>query len=77
MFDAISVTAERLASSRIVCGLSDKLTPDVQSKLTGEAWERLPEPKSRLVMEVRLPNGVAREYYLGPHAPACAIRTWI
>jgi len=69
VFDAIVVTAERLESSRIVCGLSNKLTPDEQGKLTGDAWERLPEPKPRLVMEVRLPNGVSREYYLGPHLP--------
>jgi amino acid transporter len=69
VFDAIMVTAQRLESSRIVCGLSNKLTPDEQAKLTGDAWERLPDPKPRLVMEVRLPNGVAREYYLGPHAP--------
>jgi len=69
VFDSIMVTAERLESSRIVCGLSNKLTPDEQAKLTGDAWERLPEPKPRLVMEVRLPNGVAREYYLGPHTP--------
>lgn len=69
VFDAIIVTAQRLESSRIVCGLSNKLTPDEQAKLTGDAWERLPEPKPRLVMEVRLPNGVSREYYLGPHAP--------
>jgi amino acid transporter len=69
VFDAILVTAQRLESSRIVCGLSNKLTPDEQAKLTGDAWERLPDPKPRLVMEVRLPNGVAREYYLGPHAP--------
>ncbi len=52
----------RLESSRIVCGLSNKLTPDEQGKLTGDAWERLPEPKPRLVMEVRLPNAVSREY---------------
>ena len=69
VFDSIVVTAQRLESSRIVCGLSNKLTPDEQAKLTGDAWERLPEPKPRLVMEVRLPNGVAREYYLGPHTP--------
>jgi len=69
VFDSIVVTAERLESSRIVCGLSNKLTPDEQAKLTGDAWERLPEPKPRLVMEVRLPNGLAREYYLGPHTP--------
>jgi hypothetical protein len=69
VFDSIVVTAQRLESSRIVCGLSNKLTPDEQGKLTGDAWERLPEQKPRLVMEVRLPNGVSREYYLGPHLP--------
>jgi len=69
VFDSIVVTAQRLESSRIVCGLSNKLSPDEQAKLTGDAWERLPDPKPRLVMEVRMPNGVAREYYLGPHLP--------
>lgn len=69
VFDAIMVTAQRLEASRIVCGLSNKLSPDEQAKLTGDAWERLPEPKPRLVMEIRLPNGVGREYYLGPHTP--------
>ena len=69
VFDSIVVTAQRLESSRLVCGLSNKLAPDEQAKLTGDAWERLPEPKPRMVMEVRLPNGVSREYYLGPHLP--------
>ena len=69
VFDAIVVTAQRLESSRIVCGLSNKLSPDEQAKLTGDAWERLPDPKPRLVLEVRMPNGVSREYYLGPHTP--------
>jgi len=69
VFDAIVVTAQRLESSRIVCGISNKLSADEQAKLTGDAWERLPEPKPRIVMEVRLPDGVAREYYLGPHTP--------
>ena len=69
VFDAIVVTAHRLESSRIVCGLSNKLSPDEQAKLTGDAWERLPDPKPRLVLEVRMPNGVSREYYLGPHTP--------
>ena len=69
VFDSIIGTAQRLESSRIVCGLSNKLSPDEQAKLTGDAWERLPDPKPRLVMEIRLPNGVSREYYLGPHTP--------
>ena len=69
VFDAIVVTAHRLESSRIVCGLSNKLSPNEQAKLTGDAWERLPDPKPRIILEVRLPNGVSREYYLGPHTP--------
>jgi amino acid transporter len=69
VFDGIVVTAQRLGSSRIVCGLSNKLTTDEQAKLTGDAWERLPEPKPRLVIEIHEPNGKVREYALGPHTP--------
>jgi amino acid transporter/nucleotide-binding universal stress UspA family protein len=69
VFDAIVVTAQRLDSSRIVCGLSNKLTSDEQAKLTGDAWERLPEPRPRLIIEVHEPDGKVREYPLGPHAP--------
>ncbi|MEY2414499.1 MAG: hypothetical protein QOD84_3105 [Acidobacteriaceae bacterium] len=69
VFDAIIGTGQRLESSRIVCGLSNKLSADEQAKLTGNAWERLPDPKPRLVLEVRMPNGVSREYFLGPHTP--------
>ena len=69
VFEAIVVTAQRLNSSRIVCGLSNKLTADEQAKLTGDAWERLPEPRPRLVLEVHAPSGSVHEYPLGPHAP--------
>jgi len=69
VFDAIVVTAQRLGSSRIVCGLSNKLSADEQAKLTGDAWERLPEPRPRLVLEVHAPDGTIYEYPLGPHTP--------
>ena len=69
VFEAIIATAQRLDSSRIVCGLSNKLTSDEQAKLTGDAWERLPEPRPRLILEVHEANGKIREYPLGPHAP--------
>ena len=69
VFEAIVVTAQRLDSSRIDCGLSNKLTTDEQAKLTGDAWERLPEPRPRLTLEIHAPNGTVREYLLGPHAP--------
>src|ERR1700689_1500315 len=69
VFDAIMVTAQRLDSSRVICGLSNKLTGDEQAKLTGDAWERLPEPRPRLTLEVCAPDGTIREFSLGPHAP--------
>jgi len=69
VFEAIIVTAQRLDTSRIVCGVSNKLTSDEQAKLTGDAWERLPEPRPRLTLEIHEPNGKIREYLLGPHAP--------
>jgi amino acid transporter len=69
VFEAIMVTAQRLASSKIVCGRSNKLTADEQGKLTGDAWERLPEPRPRLTLLVYEPDGSSEEYLLGPHAP--------
>jgi amino acid transporter len=69
VFEAIMVTAQRLDSSRVVCGLSNKLTSDQQAKLTGDAWERLPEPRPRLSLGVCGPDGSVREYALGPHTP--------
>ncbi|MFZ0950641.1 MAG: APC family permease [Candidatus Sulfotelmatobacter sp.] len=69
VFEAIMVTAQRLDSTRVVCGLSNKLTADEQAKLTGDAWERMPEPRPRLCLEVCAPDGTVREYTIGPHTP--------
>ncbi|HXY48953.1 MAG TPA: APC family permease [Terriglobales bacterium] len=69
VFEAIVVTAQRLDSSVIVCGRSNKLTSDVQAKLTGDAWERLPEPRPRLTLEIFERDGTSLEYRLGPHTP--------
>ena len=69
VFESIVVTAQRLDASRIVCGLSNKLAPDEQAKLTGDAWERLPEPRPRLFLEIHTPTGSVHEYPLGPHTP--------
>ena len=69
VFEAIMVTAQRLDSVRVICGLSNKLTADEQAKLTGDAWERMPEPRPRLCLEVCAPDGAVREYTIGPHNP--------
>jgi amino acid transporter len=69
VFEAIMVTAQRLDSARVICGLSNKLTADEQAKLTGDAWERMAEPRPRLCLEVVAPDGTVREYTIGPHTP--------
>jgi amino acid transporter len=69
VFDTIMLTAQRLESAKIACGLSTKLTADEQAKLIGDAWERLPEPKPRLTLEIVAPDGSRKEYLLGPHTP--------
>ena len=69
VFESIVATAQRLHSSVAVCGLSNKLTADEQGKLTGDAWERLPEPRPRLRLVVVEPSGTKHEYLLGPHTP--------
>ena len=53
----------------MVCGLSNKLTADEQGKLSGDAWERLPEPRPRLALVVVGQDGSRHEYQLGPHRP--------
>ncbi|HXZ78876.1 MAG TPA: APC family permease [Terriglobales bacterium] len=69
VFDTIMMTAQRLDSTRVVCGLSSHLSSEEQGKLTGDAWERLPEPRPRVTLEVVEPDATHREYLLGPHAP--------
>ena len=69
VFESIVATAQRLGSTRVVCGLSNKLTSEEQGKLTGDAWERLPEPKPRMRLEVVAADGRKWEYVLGPHTP--------
>ena len=69
VFEGIVATAQRLNSTVVVCGLSNKLTADEQGKLTGDAWERLPEPRPRLTLVVVGQNGERHEYQLGPHRP--------
>jgi len=69
VFEGIVATAQRLGSTRVVCGLSNKLTPEEQGKLTGDAWERLPDPKPRMRLEVVAADGRKWEYILGPHTP--------
>src|SRR5664279_4099145 len=69
VFESIVATGQRLNSATIVCGLSNKLSPEEQGKLTGDAWERLPDPKPRMRLIVASPEGRKWEFELGPHTP--------
>jgi hypothetical protein len=40
-----------------------------QAREIGLAWERLPEPRPRLALEIITAAGNERIFYLGPHAP--------
>jgi amino acid transporter len=67
---AMVQTAQKLNSSRIVTGLSPKLTPSEQGKIIGEAWEQLDPPRPSISLEVVMPQSGESVYFnLGPHPP--------
>jgi nucleotide-binding universal stress UspA family protein len=69
-YAAIVATAERLQSSRIVMGLSPKLSPPEQGATVGREWENLPEPRPSLSLEIVVPGEEESIFFnLGPHPP--------
>jgi len=69
-YEAVVQTAGRLQSSRIVMGLSPKLTPSEQGAQVGYYWEQLPEPRPSLSLEIVLENQKDTIFFnLGPHPP--------
>jgi amino acid transporter len=69
-YEAAVQTAARLGSSRLVMGLSPKLTPSEQGAVVGRFWERLPEPRPSLSLEIVLEDEQAVVFFnLGPHPP--------
>jgi amino acid transporter len=69
-YEAMVQTAAMLQSSRVVMGLSPKLTPSEQGAQVGEYWEKLPEPRPSLSLEIVLENQQDVVFFnLGPHPP--------
>ncbi len=57
-------------------GLSPKLTPSEQGAQVGEYWEKLPEPRPSLSLELVLENQKDVVFFnLGPHLRACGPKT--
>src|SRR5262249_23005065 len=72
-FAAIAQAAFLLRSSEIVMGESAKMPPREQARLLGEAWERIPEAKSRQMrLVVHRPDGGREAFSLGVHWPDMA-----
>jgi hypothetical protein len=69
LWDGILRTAANLESSTIVCGSSSKMPVTEQARLIGLTWERMPEPRPRVTLEIFTPSGQEQIFYLGPHAP--------
>ena len=68
-YDAILRTAQDLESAVIVVGHSARTTIAEQARTLGNAWERLPEPRPHLRLEIYKRSGEEEIIYLGPHAP--------
>jgi magnesium transporter len=70
VFDGVVSTIIRLRSSEVYVGESASLTADDQSRLLGEAWERVDKPEGLKVRLVILHHsGRADAYHLGAHPP--------
>jgi amino acid transporter len=69
LWDGILRTATNLQSGTIVTGNSSKMSIAAQAREIGVAWERIPEPRPRITLEVLAPTGHEEVFYLGPHAP--------
>jgi hypothetical protein len=68
-FDAMVQTAARLQASRLVTGVSPKMTSEELARRIGLAWEKLPEPRHAFSLEVISPDRQSFYVNLGPHPP--------
>ena len=68
-WDAILRAAQSLQSSMVVLGPSPTKPVPEEARTAGLAWERLPDPKPQLTLEILSPSGQEHVFYLGPHAP--------
>src|SRR6202007_1631127 len=69
LWEGILRTSMNLQSSTIVAGSSSKMPVTEQAREIGLSWERMPEPRPRVTLEIFTPSGQEQIFYLGPHAP--------
>jgi amino acid transporter len=68
-FDALVQTASQLKVSRLVTGVSPRMSSDELARRIGLAWERLPEPRHSFSLEIITPDRPSTYVNLGPHPP--------
>jgi len=68
LWEGILRTASNLESSSIVLGSSSKMPLTEQAREIGVSWERMPDPRPRVALEIFTPSGQEQIFYLGPHA---------
>src|SRR5215831_14080204 len=69
LWEAILRTASNLQSSTIITGSSSQASVDEQARAIGVTWEKMPEPRPRVTLELLTPAGGENIFFLGPHAP--------
>jgi len=70
IFAALAQTANSLEAESVVSGASSSMSAEEQAFYMGQAWEALAEPKRQFNFCVVAPDGNAKVFYIGPHAPA-------
>jgi amino acid transporter len=68
-FIAMVQTAQKLKASRLVTGVSARMTSEELARRIGLAWEKLPEPRHPFSLEVISPDRPSSYVNLGPHPP--------
>jgi amino acid transporter len=69
IWDGVLRTAQNLEALTVILGTSSKMQVTEEARRAGLAWERLPDPKPQLTLEIYNPAGVEHVFYVGPHAP--------
>ncbi len=68
-FDAMVQAAASLRASRMVTGVSLKMSSEELARKIGLAWESLPEPRHPFSLEIIRPDRHSMFVNLGPHPP--------
>ena len=68
-FDAMVQSAAKLQASRLVTGVSVKMTSEELARRIGLAWENLPEPRHPFSLEIIATGRPSMYVNLGPHPP--------